>query len=425
MDPEQIGRDHGFLQLGGDSIAAMRLIVLARQEGLVMTVQDVFKQTRLRDLAGVAQARDAAIENNTHRVASPGKEGGPMIELDDAALHILREADVPTSMVQLATSYQSMCVQGALQTPRQWWVYCYFDLPRGAEIARAHRSCQALWEKMDILRTAFFFSGSRVLQAVVPPLDAPVTIQRVRGDVEKHFEQVCRLDLQQPAVLGKPFTKFFLIQAAQGPLRLAIRLSHAQYDAVTLGLIARSISASLCRHDPPRFAQFTDFVEHTCLNRDAGIAYWQSLLSGAEMSRINSASCATRDTGSLGEEITIKRIVSLPALRHEITAATTFTAICARALAKVTRKSDLLFARLVSGRAGLGADLQNAAGACLNYVPVRIRIDPATSLGEAERTLQQQFIDTLPYEGVDISWTSSGGPAPVWKSGEWGLFDSL
>lgn len=46
-----IGADDSFLRIGGDSVRAMRLVGLARQHGMVLTVADIFKHPQLCDLS--------------------------------------------------------------------------------------------------------------------------------------------------------------------------------------------------------------------------------------------------------------------------------------------------------------------------------------------------------------------------------------
>ncbi|OAA52165.1 nonribosomal peptide synthase [Beauveria brongniartii RCEF 3172] len=51
IDANSIGLDDSFLRIGGDSIGAMRLVAAAREEGLSLTVAEVFRQPTLEDLA--------------------------------------------------------------------------------------------------------------------------------------------------------------------------------------------------------------------------------------------------------------------------------------------------------------------------------------------------------------------------------------
>ncbi|TLD19950.1 hypothetical protein PspLS_09529 [Pyricularia sp. CBS 133598] len=70
ISPKSIAAEDSFLRIGGDSIAAMRLAGRAREQGLLLTVTDVFQYPRLQDQALVM--RTARIGTRT-RVIDPPK----------------------------------------------------------------------------------------------------------------------------------------------------------------------------------------------------------------------------------------------------------------------------------------------------------------------------------------------------------------
>ncbi|KAK2035858.1 acetyl-CoA synthetase-like protein, partial [Colletotrichum somersetense] len=51
ISPDAIAAEDSFLRIGGDSVAAMRLVGRAREHGLLLTVTDIFQSLRLSDLA--------------------------------------------------------------------------------------------------------------------------------------------------------------------------------------------------------------------------------------------------------------------------------------------------------------------------------------------------------------------------------------
>jgi non-ribosomal peptide synthase protein (TIGR01720 family) len=55
MVEDSIDKEDSFFQLGGDSIIAMRLVGAAREEGLSMTVADIFKNPTFADMARVSR----------------------------------------------------------------------------------------------------------------------------------------------------------------------------------------------------------------------------------------------------------------------------------------------------------------------------------------------------------------------------------
>lgn len=58
IDTSQISANDNFFRLGGDSIRAMRLVAMARHEGLAFTVRDVFQHSILHDLCDQCQNED-------------------------------------------------------------------------------------------------------------------------------------------------------------------------------------------------------------------------------------------------------------------------------------------------------------------------------------------------------------------------------
>ncbi|KAF1838181.1 acetyl-CoA synthetase-like protein [Decorospora gaudefroyi] len=80
MVEETIEHDDSFFQLGGDSIIAMRLVGAAREEGLSMTVADVFKNPTFADMARVVRVAGEVIDEVMSRAGESVAEknsGGP------------------------------------------------------------------------------------------------------------------------------------------------------------------------------------------------------------------------------------------------------------------------------------------------------------------------------------------------------------
>jgi len=81
MVEDTIEQDDSFFQLGGDSIIAMRLVGAAREEGLSMTVADVFKNPTFADMARVVRVAGEVIDEVMSRAGGGsvhGKDnGGP------------------------------------------------------------------------------------------------------------------------------------------------------------------------------------------------------------------------------------------------------------------------------------------------------------------------------------------------------------
>ncbi len=65
LDPASIGLDDSFFRLGGDSILAMKLVALARQDGYSLSVADIFRGPKLSEMAHAASEASSASTNGT------------------------------------------------------------------------------------------------------------------------------------------------------------------------------------------------------------------------------------------------------------------------------------------------------------------------------------------------------------------------
>lgn len=63
VDEENIGRETSFLDLGGDSLTAIRLVGVARENDLPLTVALVFQAPQLRDMALAVTAKKEQLLN--------------------------------------------------------------------------------------------------------------------------------------------------------------------------------------------------------------------------------------------------------------------------------------------------------------------------------------------------------------------------
>ncbi|KAH4193904.1 hypothetical protein HBH70_193220 [Parastagonospora nodorum] len=79
MVEDTIDKDDSFFNLGGDSIIAMRLVGAAREEGLSMTVADVFKNPTFADMTRVVRVAGEVIDEVMSRAGGSAynDKGGP------------------------------------------------------------------------------------------------------------------------------------------------------------------------------------------------------------------------------------------------------------------------------------------------------------------------------------------------------------
>ncbi|WP_017690400.1 non-ribosomal peptide synthetase [Paenibacillus sp. PAMC 26794] len=60
LDLPEVGIQHDFFELGGDSLAALKILALCKREGIYLTPTDMFKLRRIEDIAAAVETRTNA-----------------------------------------------------------------------------------------------------------------------------------------------------------------------------------------------------------------------------------------------------------------------------------------------------------------------------------------------------------------------------
>ena len=423
---EHIDAKNNFMQLGGDSILAMRLVGLAKEQGLRFSVEDVFKHSRLDEMARIAQSLP-------HGPGAPGSQTAfSMLPTSDVSSFlskvVLPYSNSTVEAVEDAfpvTDFQERCIRATLSKPSAFLNYFFLDLDKDVDVQRLEDACQSLPKHLPILRTIFVPFKDSFLQVIMKSLKLDVQIFEIgEENLSSAAESICRADLRSSElVAGATFTALIRVTSKeQRKSRLIIRLSHAHYDGLSLDPMMETLGAIYRRSSvPPNALPLTPFIKYKRDHRDAGLRYWSSLLSDSSMRRIavNGSASADDSAGpathrsSFELEAKVSWNIDLP---NGITAASALTACWAAALATHLQQKDVVFGRLVSGRA-LDAEinLEHIVGPCLNIVPIRAQwphgqhhhhcSSPRRSslqVREIFANIQRQHIEAIPHESVSL-----------------------
>ncbi|KAJ5775631.1 nonribosomal peptide synthase [Penicillium nucicola] len=393
---DSIGSEDSFFQLGGDSIIAMRLVREASIRDLHFTIQDVFTHPRLYDLATV-------VEKSVSDRAIVGRNEDAGLDLRGTQA-VSRSEQAKNILGRPVTSFQTRCIEAALREDKQWWNYISLDLPPHTPTSQIVNMCKALWDQFDILRTVFIWDQDRYLQKVPPEQQLSYIIEEHDGDINHFTRHVCLQDFKQPAILGACFTKFFIIATSEGERRLVLRLSHAQYDGMSLQFLLQYISFAFQGKVLPDSPRFTDFIDRNMMSTVSSDNFWQSLLQDVPMTPVP----ASQGPLDFAQVEAIPRAsctveIGFSVTQCDVTPATVFTAACACVIAEVTATSDIVFGRLITGRSVLEHDLQEVVGPCVNFVPVRVAFDQGDiSFKLAQQVVQEQYARGLPYQTTGL-----------------------
>ncbi|KAK6069832.1 peptide synthetase (AMP-binding enzyme) [Seiridium cupressi] len=233
-----IGAEDNFLQIGGDSIAAMRLVSAAREQGLSFTVSEIFRKPRLCDLAVVARPVGKTLNAVVERFSllEHKLRHGSFIQ-EEIPLHLC--APMTVSDCFPVTSWQATCIKLATMLPPDNGTISQLTSPPSIQELKQSGFASIYGTAWTSFEWYSYSTGIKDLTS-----------------------RICEDDLQYPGTLGTPFTRFNILSGPRDDLRLVLRMSHAQYDSTTLLNMMRLLGTFSANGPTPRSGSFPGFLQH-------------------------------------------------------------------------------------------------------------------------------------------------------------------
>ncbi|KAH8602265.1 nonribosomal peptide synthase [Bisporella sp. PMI_857] len=422
ISEDSILADDSFFALGGDSILAMQMVGIARDEDLALTVASIFRHPTFADLARVVQLADATNAPLDITGLSEYKEiqeiraqtiqnslYQPYSLLETTNAHEFVQDNISPKArtfrggiidVFPVTDFQALAVTGTLMEAK--WMLNYFHLSGDGplDLKKFKAAIYRLVETFEILRTVFVPYGNRFYQVVLRKLQPTILVQEC-DDLDDYTASLQKSDQGNGPRLGESFLKF-AIAKEKGSLRhrIIIRMSHAQYDGVCMPTILAGLQKGyqgLSISSPPPYSGYVrDAARKTT---DEHYTYWQSLLKGSTMTDVVRRSGPNYKRG--GKTMSLKRIVQFSSLATEaVTPATVIKAAWSLVLAKMASSSDIVFGNVISGRNASVMGIENIVGPCVNMVPVRVSFKPDWTVLDLLHHVQDQQVANMPYESL-------------------------
>ncbi|KAE8547820.1 hypothetical protein EYB25_009613 [Talaromyces marneffei] len=426
IDSEKIDVDDNFFRLGGDSVLAMKLISNLRARGHGLTVADIFQHMRLGDAAKVLKVNQEPKREDAPSYKPFSTLGKLDTEtfLSDIVRPKLASSQWTIQDVAPVTDSQALDIRGTIQTPRTSIQYTMLYFDKDIDQAKLLNACNTLVKSHDILRTVFIEHGSSYFQVVLDNLATTVDERKTDQGLEEYATNLCTDDITSQLELGCPFMKFLHIEGAEGKHCLILRLSHAQYDGVSLPRLLRDLEMFYNGNNVTDFMSFSRYVAHI---RDESVQskaidYWKPLLSGSSISVLEGKSQPATTKSIFHTKI----VDDVPLPLEDITTASLLIAGWSLVLARRLKTTDVTFGGVTSGRIVDLADVENVVGPCYQFTPTRVRFQNNWTGMDLLKFVQKQSAESAAYDFLGfekISKACSQWSSP--SSKEQLFFDSL
>ncbi|KAF4984587.1 hypothetical protein FZEAL_264 [Fusarium zealandicum] len=394
LEPDTIGIDDNFFPIGGHSISAMKVQIPRGPDPAT---------------ASYPQRRTKRRHDEEDEVALVSVETKSVLlkELDSLNAHIA-SAEVE-DILPVTSMQQHYVTEGILSG--QYAHYFYLDLGTNLDIPRVKQSFRSTMARIPILRASFMCLLDQYWQVI--PRHLPLELREFEEmDVEHSLDEAsdafCLSNWDNISPVGPP-TLFTLLHHKVQGTRLIIRLSHAQYDGVSIPVIFKSTNeAYMAVAEPDPIPSFSKFLAHAARVRAQSIAYWSNLLQGSSLTnflpRLETAD--DREIIASPKPVSAEADIALPAqLPKGVTTASVVSAAWAMLLSHITGKQDSVYGHLVNGRNSDIPRIDEIVGPCINIIPVRATVSASGTPSELAESLQAQFFsmgdaDCLSYNDI-------------------------
>jgi amino acid adenylation domain-containing protein/non-ribosomal peptide synthase protein (TIGR01720 family) len=391
---ERVGVHDNFLELGGDSILSLRVIIRANQVGMRLTPGQLFQRQTVAELASVVAL--SLPESNFEELL----------------------AEVPLTPIQHWFFEQN------LPDPHHFNQAVLLEVPAHLEAALIEKAVEELFIRHDALRLRFINMVGRWQQTVsepdgetpfsvhdfssLPGSEQPAAIKRVADEIQRG------LNLSQG-----PLASFALMKLGeQKSTRLLIVIHHLAVDITSWRILLEDFQAAseqLSRQEevelPARTTSFALWSQH--LNRfaqaeelSAETEYWREVVSH-ETARLpldfdgeNTEDSSDVVLSTFSREETWSLLHDTPKAFRTLPSEVLLTAL-AQAFAELNDKKGLLIEMEGHGRESIseGLDLSRTVGWFTSPYPVRLDIGEARD-SVAALKLIKEHVRNVPRGGI-------------------------
>lgn len=382
-----------FFEIGGHSLAAIRLIArLRRQLRVELSAEEVLATPKLDDLITLIDRRrrsapDALVENELRAVRSDSHELAPLTPIQERLWF----------MQQLAPDVIAYNFQARLR----------FEGDLDEEALRS--ALDAIVERHEIFRTSFPTIDGVPRQEVHAPFSAPLTVVDLRatGDpeqIERAAERFIADAVRETFdIRDVPLVRWCLVKHGDTSASLVHVEHHLIHDGWSfgvfmseLGRLYRAFHDGVDSHLPPLPQQFADYVREY---RDwleprveEQVAYWTKSLEGVPRLALPPAEDARPFSGELAR-VPMPGVLARRVRAASSQLAVTRYAICFSAFAvwlrNRTAQDDFAIGMSLANRPTPESEL--LLGCFINNVAIRVRVDDREPFASLARDVQAAF----------------------------------
>ncbi|KAL4783774.1 hypothetical protein BJX76DRAFT_357678 [Aspergillus varians] len=368
---DSITSDNNFFQIGGDSLYSLARLASAGTTEHFQTVP-----------FSLNPVHDMDVFTLLHRARRNIPMGANIVDI------------LPTSAGQ------------AFFLERPTLHHFTFNIEGSVDVEKLRTACTAVYHKFSILRTLFVKYQDQPLQVILDNVPVPFHHFVTDQEPSKLLELTRDADREQISLHGSlPFAFIFISHRSGRRHSLVCRAIHPQWDGLSLSELFKSIGDAYNGTGLLPQTPLSALVYYRIMRQrsEPSLLFWKKYLQGATISRLTQP--PSEPAVALSKGTTIWENTNLqpaPEAPGGITMASVVKAAWGLILAQESGTHDVVFGQTVNGRSGSLPDIDKVLGCCLNFIPVRIRLQETWTVRDLLLHVQNQYQQTVSHDEIEL-----------------------
>ena len=396
IEKGKISANDSFLRLG-NSIDAMRFVGLARNQGILLTVAQVFERPVLADMATIIQSTTSGKDRHVDPFSLLDKS----VDIQLARQQAATLCGIPERSIEdifPCTPLQEGLLSLTTKRDGDYTGRNILELRPSVDPGRFKAAWEQTVARIPILRTRIIdLPGQGLVQVVMEETNVWTEAERAEDYIEA--------EKQLPIRLGSPLMRCSLFATSPGQndrFSFALTMHHSIYDGVSTSLVLETLESLYHDRNPCELSTLQPFVQY--INRQDNKAesdFWASQFAGLEASQFPALPYSAYEPHPDSHlEHSIRDILWR---KDDMTPSTTIRLVFALLCSRYSDSSDVLFGTVVNGRGAPIQGIDRLAAPTIATLPIRVKLNGHESIRTMLIGLQNQATEMIPYEQRGLS----------------------
>lgn len=399
LPSDSITCNDSFLEVGGDSLSAMKLVALARGAGINLTVASIFRQPRLSVLCStiVATVEPApAVQTKTLEPFAliDGSFGEKVALRAEIAAALGFSADDIEDAYPV-TPLQESVMASSVNQPGAFTLQETIKIPEGIDLARFRAAWTQVVDHVSILRTRIVTTAARgMIQALVK--DATRWLQ-----LDSTLDAYLSADMENAMGPGTALSRVAVVRDdAVEKTYFVWTMSLALYDGPSRPVMWEAVERAYRGETLRSFPSFVNYVAYLAgIPKSDSETFWRRKLDDAAPLRF-----PVKSSGNGGETSTSSLDVIIPYERQgsSFVPSTILQSAWAMLLAEYTGCPDVTFGVTMSGRSAPLPGVDQLVGPIVAIVPNRTVVVEGVTIGDYLQEVQDETLHAMEHQHLGM-----------------------